>query len=281
MRYLICSILLALTLFCTHYGAAAQKEEQGAAQLAKVTPSPLPQSPVVSRIGSDAKDDGLKGRVKTLLEEMEYLDKTEYPAERHKSREQQFGNDGNLVKATFYDYRGNPSFIVVYGYLDSKRVSKAGPSIRHSYDPPPLMAPPGTSKPEPKGDDRYTSAWEYKYDKAGHIIEELRYNNAGLANYRTSYEYGDKTEKRMSCNVPCSGSAFRNFSSLDADGRVIKLESDNPQTMMDPDSVTTFRYLEFDSAGNWTKREATGTRSISRDGTKPIHYIEYRTFTYF
>jgi hypothetical protein len=219
--------------------------------------------------------------VKTLIEETEYLDKTEYPAERHKRSEQEFGTDGSLIKHTFFDYRGNPDFVVVYGYLDGKRVSKAGPFIRHSYDPPPMMAPPGTYKTEPKGDERYTSAWEYKYDKMGRIVEELRYDNSGVANYRTSYEYGDKTEKRMSCNVPCSGESFRNTTTFGADGRAVKVESDNPQTVMDPDSVTTYRYLEFDSVGNWTKREATGTRAISRVGTKPIHYIEYRTFTYF
>ncbi|MEQ1923170.1 MAG: hypothetical protein ABL952_11750, partial [Pyrinomonadaceae bacterium] len=266
----------------TACGAVAQKvEDDPAAQLVKATPSSLPQLPVAARAGSDAKDDGLKGRVKTLLEEKEYLDKTEYPAERRKSGEQEFGNDGNLIKHTFFDYRGNPSFIVVYGYLGGKRVSKAGEWIRHSYDPPPMMALPGTYKPEPKGDDRYTNAWEYKYDKSGRIVEELRYNNAGEANYRTLYEYGDKIEKRLSCNFPCSGQSYRNMTTFDADGRAIKLESDNPQTIMDPDSSTTYRYLEFDAAGNWTKREATGTRAISRDGTKPIHYIEYRTFTYY
>jgi YD repeat-containing protein len=213
---------------------------------------------------------------------MEYLDKTEYPAERHKNRDREFGTDGNLIKEIFYDYRGNPSSVIVFGYLNGKRVLRSGPSIRHSYDPPPMIAPPGTFKPEPKGDDRYTSAWEYKYDKTGRIIEELRYNSSGVATYRISYEYGDKTEKRTTCNVPCSGIfSFLELSILDADGRVIKLESHNPQTVMDPDSVTMFRYLEFDSVGNWTKREATGTRSVSRDGTKPIHYVEYRTFTYF
>jgi hypothetical protein len=119
----VISALLVLSILCTTgFLIAQEKQEDYNAQLLTVTPSPLPQSPVVLRIGSDPRDERFKGDVKTLLEEKEYLDNTDYSPDRHNQRKREFGKGGNIVSEVFYDYRGNPYFTVAYGYLDGKRV---------------------------------------------------------------------------------------------------------------------------------------------------------------
>jgi YD repeat-containing protein len=283
MRNLISFSLVFLGLFFAACSVTAQtKQDDYAAEFAKVMPSPLPQSPAVPRVGSDLRDNWIKGRVKTLLEETENLDKTESPADRHRTHESEFGLDGNLITDKLFDYRGNPSMAGVYGYLDGKRVSKMGPSIHHDYDPSPMMAPPGLPKPQStKGDNRYTSAWEYKYDAAGRIIEKVLYNNRGTVGYRMTFEYGNNTRKVTNCTEPCFTSPRVQIATLDAKGFETKFQYPSGDTPQASDDVTSFKYLAFDSQGNWTKREATGSYHDPSGVTKAIHYIEYRTFTYF
>jgi YD repeat-containing protein len=272
----IAGLLIALVVSI----AAQVPPDDYASQLAKSTPASLPQSPVVKRDGSDSRDDLLKGKVKSIVSEIEYLDETAYPANRRLNGQKDFGPDGNLVRQVFNDYRGNISFVVVYGYIDGKRVSKAGEFVRHSYDPPPMHAIPlGVTKPKPKGDERYTSSWEFTYDKSGRLIKELSYNNQGEAVNQTTFTYDGTVLKRTFCSLPCS-LTFTTVSNLDSAGNVIKSEYDNGQTVMTVDSSQTYKYLSFDSTGNWTKREISGRRAVSLTAEKPIHHIEYRTITY-
>jgi hypothetical protein len=250
-----------------------------ATQLAKATPASLPQSPIVKRDGSDSRDDFLKGKVKSIVEEIEYLDQTAYPANRRLRGQKEFGPDGNLVQQIFNDYRGNIFFVVVYGYIDGKRVSKAGEHIRHSYDPPPMFTV-GPAKPTPKGDERYTTSWEFSYDKSGRLIKKLSINNRGETLNQTTFVYERSTRREAFCSLPCS-QIFSTVYEIDADGNDISSVYDSPQTVMPVESSENYKYLSFDSTGNWTKREVSGRRAVSLTAEKPIHYIEYRTFKYF
>lgn len=270
-----------MAICCALPAVAQETETEFAALLEKATPAVLPQSPVAKRTGSDVLDDGLKGRVKSVREEKEYLDGTGYPANRHLMTLQEYNVTGNLVRQVFADYRGNISFVVVYGYLDGKRVSKAGTSIRHAYDPPPMLVPlAATPASQRKADERYTSSWEYKYDDKGRLVEELQSNNMGEVINKTSYVYKPGQTFRTFCSLPCT-TKFISTQTLDAQGNVTMSVYDNGQTTRPIDLEEEYRYLLFDVKGNWLKREVTGKIAATATTDKPIHYIEYRTITYF
>src|SRR5262249_9338828 len=63
---------------------------------AAAEPSPLPQEPVIARIGSDAEDDGLRGKVKTLLQEDEDLSGTWSVQGRKLTAKEYYNEQGNL-----------------------------------------------------------------------------------------------------------------------------------------------------------------------------------------
>lgn len=272
---------IVIVLYFALPGVAQETETEFSTLLEKATPTALPQFPVAKRTGSDVLDDGLKGRVKSVREEKEYLDGTGYPANRRFKTLQEYNAAGNLVRQVFADYRGNISFVVVYGYLDGKRVSKAGTSIRHAYDPPPMLVPLATpSVPQKKGDERYTSSWEYKYDEKGRLVEELQSNNIGEVINKTTYLYKPGQIIRTFCSLPCT-TKFISTQTHDDQGNVIKSVYDNGQTTRSIDLEEDYKYLSFDEKGSWLKREVTGKIAATATTDKPIHYIEYRTITYF
>ena len=53
--------------------SAAEAEAAGKKQIIEATPAPLPQSPVVKKVRTDAEDANLKGKVKTVTTESEDL----------------------------------------------------------------------------------------------------------------------------------------------------------------------------------------------------------------
>ena len=54
------------------------------------------------------------------------LDGNGSPREKRDRSSDVYSESGALVKNIWYDYRGNPFNVSVYGYLSGKRVSKRG-----------------------------------------------------------------------------------------------------------------------------------------------------------
>jgi hypothetical protein len=254
----------------------ADRKDEITRRVEAATPKDLPQSPVPARSDSDAKELGLKGRVKTVVSEREYI-RYPQPSERSKNLEAHFNESGNLIKSITFDYRHNPDMISVFGYLDGARVQKNG-WVTYEYDPPPPMAvplPPGT-KP-PFRDQRYSSKYIYVYDKDNRRIEKKIFDNTGELTSRSTYTY--EGNKREEIAFDRKGEQrVKTIETLDSNGRVIEEKEIVPSY---PESIRTFKYESFDSNGNWTVRTVTGKRG-NRDGTfSDYAYIEYQTLTYY
>lgn len=249
-----------------------------ARRIAEATPKDLPQSPVPARPSSDAKDDRLKGNVRSLIRETEDIGAASQKG-RKKSFEILFDERGNTLKHTSYDYRDNPGDIKVYGYIDGARVSKTG-YVRHEYNPPPAIAPPAPPGAKPViRDDRYSTKYVYTYDKKRRLTEEAVYSNSGELFYRTTYVYGgDRLEENYLREDGTLGSKTVEIS--DKKGNVIE-QTYSSTTYSNRERKTFYKYESFDSHGNWTKRTVTGKYPKS-DGTEgDLNYIEYRTITYY
>lgn len=250
-------------------------------KLQEAMPKPLPQSPTVEKLTTDAQDDELKGKVKSVVETKEDLTGTWSVSGIKKSTEDYYDDKGNKIKRIFYDYKGNPNDITVYGFIDGMRVSNSG-SLNFEYNPPIMAMRSFNTKPNPvvkPADTRYETRYEYKYDDKKRLSESLSYRNNGEMIRKNIYSYdGNKLEDSW----------------FDKEGKLIvktiKLFDDKAnlietiyghQTPDYPDSKYNYTYQSFDEKGNWTKRTISAKDGVYGGGYKQQNYIEYRTITYY
>ena len=239
---------------------------------ARAEPSPLPQQPIVQRVGSDASDNGLHGRVKTVLEESQDLSGTWSMQTKKRDSFESYNELGNLTRREFYDYKGNLHDIAVFGYIDGNRVSQSK-TIQLEYNPPPAMSPPGAVIK--KWDPRYQNRFEFKYDEQKRLLEHSWFRSNGELFLRYVYRYtGNQLESLVYSE---DGSLNqRSVSLLDAKGNEIERTSFDPRDGA-PGAKYSYVY-KFDANGNWTKR--TTSKVITNGRPEPL-YVDFRTITYF
>jgi hypothetical protein len=250
------------------------------AKAAEAEPSPLPQEPVVSRVGSDAADDGLRGSVKTVFQEDEDLSGTWSVQGRKPVAMEYYDERGNLTKREFYDYKGNLSEIMVYGYLDGARVSRRK-SIEHEYNPPAMMvvSPPGPARP--KSDPRYSNKFTFQYDDQKRLIEKAWLLNNGELSIKYVYKYsGNPANQREELVYSSDGSLNQRYLSiLDEKGNEVEQTSFETR---DGSIRSKNKYAyEFDAKGAWIKR--TTSKWHTQDGKSYYApaYVDYRTISYY
>ena len=252
--------------------ATARKE-----QAAKAQPGLLPQEPVAARIGSDARDEGLRGRVKRVFTESQDLSGTWSVQTRKPNSRDYFNERGNLTKRESYDYKGNLSEITAYGYLDGARVSKSQ-SIRQEYNPPPMMSGPPAGGATPKYDSRYSFKFTFKYDDKKRLTEKEWIGNDGTLWLRYVYNYSGNQKEELVYSA--NGSLNQRYLSiLDQNGN----EVDETIFEARDGSIRSKQSCAyaFDSVGNWTKR--TTSKWITKDGRSSYEpqYVYFRTITYY
>jgi hypothetical protein len=254
----------------------AEVEAELKRKLAEATPSPLPQEPVAKRQGTDAEDEGLKGKVKTVFSEDEDLSGTWSVRKRKATFMSYYDKHGNLVREERYDYRGNPAEITLYGYLDGERVS-VSKYLDYEYNPPAIAiaSPPG--EPQPRRDTRYSTKYTYKYEH-GRLIEKDWYNNAGQLFSRSIYKYTGNQKEILGYDD--KGTLDRkDLYTLDDKGNVLEEITYNAKD----DSIRSkYSYsYEFDAKGNWTRR--TVSKWVTKDGKSSYQpaWVDYRTITYY
>lgn len=254
-----------------------------AQRLAEATPAPLPQTPAVMRVRSDAADELLKGPVKLVVERTEDLDGTGSSIGVRHKHDYFYDGAGYLLKTISYDYRGNPRDVTVYGFIDGQRVLKRGKFLTYEYDPPPMMAPPGSAPATLTGkpaDPRYDSSIQYKYDAAKRLIEEVRINHRGEAGYRSTSVYAGTNVTESSFDQQ-GKLTFKTLSVYDSKGQLTQKTYFSMSVSSPADSVYKYETLAVDRHGNWTKREVRGKSAQYGGGTKDLHYFEYRTISYY
>jgi hypothetical protein len=248
-----------------------------AQEAAKAEPSPLPQSPVPRRAGSDASDEGLRGRVKSVLTESQDLSGTWSVQGRKRDSLDTYNEQGNRIRTEEYDSRGNLSAITVYGYIDGSRVS-AFNLIEREYNPPLIasVAPaPGAAVKKP--DPRYQYKYAFKYDDKKRLTEETFFQSTGEIWLRYVYKYkGNKKEELVYSE---DGSLNqRSLYVLDDQGNKIE------ETIFETDgsirAKEKFTY-KFDAQGNWTTRTTSQIEMNGKREQSIPYSVHFRTITYY
>jgi len=248
-----------------------------AQETANTEPSPLPQQPVARRLASDADDEGLHGRVKTVLTESQDLSGTWSVQTRKRNSLENYNEQGNLTRRESYDYKGNLSDITVYGYIDGSRVSYSK-TIQHEYNPPPMIVsvPPGIVTR--KSDSRYHYKFAFKYDDKKRLTEKTWFHSNGELWLRYVYKYtGNQREELV---YSADGSLNQRYVSI-LDDKGNEMEETIFETRDGSIRLKQSYAYEFDSNGNWTKR--TSSKLVPKDG-KPTYVpdsVYYRTITYY
>jgi hypothetical protein len=247
------------------------------AEAARAEPSPLPQEPVAKRHGTDARDEGLHGRVKTVFTESEDLSGTWSVQTRKPNSMEYYSERGDRTKRDFYDYKGNLSDVTAYGYLDGARVSLTN-RISHEYNPPPMMISSSPSEAKPKYDPRYSNKFDFKYDDQKRLIEKTWINNDGKLWLRYVYKYSGN--QREGLVYSANGSLNQRYVSV-LDDKGNEIEQTSYEVGGEKVRAKYSYSYEFDAKGNWTKR--TTSKWVTKDGRSYYEpqNVYYRTITYY
>lgn len=272
---------LLLTLFSViGYGQKSAGKVDYAKKIEAATPKPLPQSPLSKKETTDAQDDNLKGKIKTLVGERIGLMGVEKPIGKRMSRLADFDEKGNYLREVYFEYRGIPYTVTAYGYIDGARASISN-DIDDDYAGSVRLAT-GKEKKEikTKPDPRYKYKYEYKYSD-GKLVEMQMIRNTGEKGMR--YEYKFKGNQREYLAYMDDGELNQKYLyTFDDKGNDIEQIAFNVrQAKHIIESKIRYEYESFDNQGNWTKR--TVSISETENGKEvytPLAY-EYRTLTYY
>ena len=246
----------------------ADVQARQAQEAAKAEPSPLPQTPAVQRAGTDASDEGLRGKVKSVLMESE-----NFSGRRTRISVDTYNEHGNKLRTEFYDNKGNLYHISVYGFIDGARVA-AYRTIEREYNPPPRVGTAAPGSTVKKSDPRYDHRFEFKYDDKKRLIEKTWLQNNGDVLRRTVYKYnGNQKEELVYAEDGTLNQRFLHI--LDDKGNEVE------KTIFGPIRMKDLYVYEFDAKGNWTRR--TTSRGVTRDGREQVEpsSVHVRTITYY
>lgn len=230
---------------------------------------PLPQTPVPPRAGSDARDAGLRGPVKSVLTETQDLAESDSEKERQRHT---YNQQGNLIQSDWYDDKGKVTVTKEYGYIDGSRVSKLK-DIRPKHDPLTVISPPGSKARDP----RFEYKCEYKYDAKKRLIEETTFLNNGELWLRTVYKYGPNYTEKFDYSED-GRLGQRVLYKLDDKGNEVQEIVYN--SIGEARYKTSYDY-EFDLKGNWTKRTAKRVELKYRYELPLPGAVTVRTITYY
>jgi YD repeat-containing protein len=256
------------------------RDEHINALLAENTPAELPQTPGSAKVGLDRRNAGLKGKVRSSLEQIEGKTKSR----RERSGEQYYDADGNLQKEILF-INGYPTDIYMWGWIDGMRVSKdsfidypmaEGPN-ESQVSVLTAMEPPDEKTPDKKMDDRYSNKYEYKYDDNGRLTERLMFQNDGSLWQKTVYRYSANTIEETVFDD--SGKLnSRTVRTLDGSGNATEEAQFDYTGKLE--AVFTYKY-EFDSTGNWVVRRTFKKQKSNGKSLIVPRSVEYRVISYY
>jgi len=245
----------------------------------EMKPAPLPQTPVVAKVKSDASDAGLKGKIKKVVTESEDRSGTWSVQGRKLSSAVYYDQNGALTQRDAYDSQGNPFQVTVYGYIDGKRVSNSK-MTRYEYDPPPAAAPPGmgTAETPRKRDSRYDYSFEYRYEN-GRLVEKLMVYNDGRKGMKYVYNHSPNQVEELVYTEEGKLNQ-RYLSILDANGNVIERTDFGVVNFHIYGDRKYRSSYELDANGNWIKETTTKAETVDGTTVWRPYAIYYRTITY-
>jgi len=273
MKKLIPIIVCAFVL--VSFATAQRKPKVDLAKkIADATPSALPQTPTHDRPRTDAQDENLKGKVKSLVE----YEKGASPATRKVSKEEYFDESGFFVRDVEY-LSYYPEEVTVWGYIGGARVSKSN-IVAYAEGERPTMdldtgaVVVGDASP---GDERYTIKHVYKYDEQGRLIEHWYYRNNGAVSSHETYRY--EGSRRTQIDYGYDGAEWgRTIDVLDGKGNVVEWYRVGPNNKIEDKYINSY---QFDSTGNWVvKKTSRETLVRGKKILKPFA-PSYRAIKYY
>lgn len=277
-RLLVYLLLLSLCSIAV-YSQKTEKPDY-LEKIREKTPPPLPQKPVVKRLTSDAQNDNLRGKVKSVIVEKESLTGYSQKYGRVYSSIADFDTQGNYLKQVEFESEGRPVEIAVYGYIDNQRVSR---SNYITYDDFFRTDSSGANSQEgntTKPDTRYELKYEFRYEN-GKLSERQVFNNRGSKKLRYVYNYKGNQIERLS--YMADGELFyKNVTIFDKKGNeieIIDFDVDKPQ--MSESDRFKYENVIFDKKGNWIKRTLSELEVENGKEVYKPNTIEYRTITYY
>lgn len=273
---LLVMFLGTTTIYHAQVRSGAGSETLAAQQKAidAATPPPLPQTPVAAKLKSDASDEGLKGKVKMVKEEMQDLSGTWRVQGRKPSATTYYNELGNRTKHILYSYLGTPADISVYGYLDGFRVVHTG--FIHDAATGPIG--PASERSDSPYDDRYSFRFQYKYASNGSLEETRWVSSNGDPWLRYVYQRkGDELERFV---YDREGKLNQRYvDKLDRTGNEIEQTTFD---VRDNSIKTKYRFTyKFDRLGNWTQMTVSKMEVHRGETAFSSAWIEYRTLAYY
>jgi hypothetical protein len=257
------------------------KREIVAQKLKETVVEPLPQTPIVAKLKSDAADENLKGKVKTIFEET----RKNLKSPREPSEEKYFDERGNMVREISY-VNGYPFTVTAWGYLDGNRVSREK-SVDYNGDEYELLgiitglvvgdapAQQPSAQPNPV-DERYDYKYRYRYDTEGNPAEEWMYFSSGKLWLR--YVYTFKAGQKETGTYDEGGLNMRAVETLDKNGDVVEYNNyDDKGKLLDTLSYT----YERDGRGNWIVQKSFTKKKVKGKSVLTPNSINYRTIAYY
>jgi hypothetical protein len=242
-------------------------------RLEDMTPQPLPQKPVAKKLTSDAQDENLKGKVKIVITEIQYIEGAQKGSARLRTSEVEYNEQGNELKETFFGWDGVASSVSVSGYINGNRVSKSGRDDSDGIVG--IGSSPSNLKPR---DLRYDLKYVYTYNEKGELSEKALFDNADEPGWRTVFIRSKNQLEEFLYGR--QGLYRKSISKLDANGNEIERTTQHPNANISTEVITT-TYDKFDSRGNWTKKTSVVSHLVEDTKTIIESYVNYRTISYY
>ena len=228
---------------------------------------------------SDREADGFKGAVKTVvIEEAKLEDDSGRLVEYDQKLESEvaYDADGNRVSGKAYDYTGALFESVSYRRVNGDKVAIYGDVENQNSIVVEMPVPANQAKR--KSDSQYTYKFKYKYDRNGNVSEEAWFQNDG--SLWLKYVYKIKGNRKEELVYSADGSLNQKYAYTlnDKGNEVEMLLYDAHKDSVE--SKETYKYVEFDSKGNWTKRITSEGEKESNFSLKPSK-VTLRKFSYF
>lgn len=229
---------------------------------------------------TDRETDGLEDLVKSVFTERADLKKASgrsIESKRRPESEYTYDKIGSRLTWKSYDYLSGALFdSVIYGRIDGDKVS----NYEEVKNPNKIttLSTPNNDKPKKPFDARYDYKFRYKYGSDGNISEEAWYQSNGDLWLR--YVYNFKGNQKEELVYSADGSLDQKYVyTLDDKGNEIEMLAYDTE-INKVVGKETYKYLEFDAKGNWTKRITSEGDEESKFIVKPRDVL-YRTLTYF
>jgi len=245
-------------------------------KIASSTPKALPQTPVAQKGATDLQDQGLKGSVRSILEEEEDLSESRQDDKRYRSDVKEFNRRGDLVKEITFEPGGYPMQVEVWGYIDRSRVSRSeivdGAAVISINSTP-------MDGDAPKRDTRYDFKHIYKY-AGGRLIEHRYVDNNGQPGPYCTYALNGNDLIEL-CYDSENIQTSKGITKLDERNEVIEESAYDIGQPAKIESRYKYVYDAFDAAGNWIVRKQIKIESQDGKDIERPAVIQYRTIIYY